>query len=183
MADETYDMKPAADGSYELLQLTLQEETYCQLRAEGATKRTAWKTAFGVEDIAAATLDTRVNRLEKRPEILSRITEIRRATMEAEAAKWETRRKEMLELLYNGARRVAHDPEQGGLGSACKAIAQLATMLGWNEPQKLEVTDTTNAIPKSETDSKLERLLQLTGKTPSTVPSAPSRTAEEDTEE
>ena len=164
MSEETITLSPAADGHYELLQLTLQEDSYCQLRAQGETKRAAWKTAFGTETVNEATLDTRVSRLEKRPEILARIAEIRREILETNALKWAKRREELMEILYSGAKRVARDPEQGGISAAVKAISQLASMLGWNEPQRFEIDagPTGTGLDTKEVSRKLDKLLELT---------------------
>ena len=162
MSDETLNLYPDKDGKFEVLQLTLQEENYCQLRAEGESRRAAWKTAYGVDGVNLATLDTRINRLEKRPEIIGRIAEIHREIVEANASKWAKRREELMEILYTGAKRVARDPEQGGLTVAVKAISQLAALLGWNEPQRLELTATASgAIDAKEVERKVDRLLQL----------------------
>lgn len=163
MADETITLTPNGDGQYEVLQLSLPEETYCQLRAQGETKRAAWKRAFGVKDINDATLDTRVSRLEKRPEIVGRIAEIRREIAEANQAKWEQRREELMEMLYHGALRVVHDPKQGGLPAAAKAVSTLGAMLGWNEPQRLEIAagPTGGALDAKEVTRKVDRLLEL----------------------
>lgn len=161
--DDTLSLYPNNEGQYEVLQLTLQEEAYCQYRAQGETKRAAWKAAYGQEKINEATLDTRVNRLEKRPEITGRIAEIHREIVEANQAKWNKRREELMELLYTGAKRVAHDPDQGGLGASVKAIGMLANILGWNEPQKLEVSaDVPNKVPQAVVEGKLSKLLELT---------------------
>lgn len=165
MADETVSLYPNEEGQFEILQLTLQEESYCQLRAQGETKRSAWKIAFGIEKVNEATLDTRVNRLEKRPEITGRINEIKREINEANAAKWAKRREELLELLYTGAKRVAYDPDQGGLGASVKAIGMISNILGWNEPQKLEVSaDVGGKVPATVVEGKLAKLLELTNK-------------------
>ena len=159
---DTLSLYPNEEGKYEILQLTLQEDSYCHLRAQGETKRTAWKTAFGTENVNDATLDTRVSRLEKRPEILSRIAEIHREIVEANQLKWAKRREELLEVLYAGAKRVARDPEQGGLGAAVKAIGMLANILGWNEPQRLELAATTSAaIDAKAVEQKVDKLLEL----------------------
>ena len=165
MADETITLTEKPDGQFALLQLSLQEETYCQIRAQGETKRAAWKRAFGVEEVNDATLDTRVSRLEKRPEIVARIAEIRREIIEANQAKWEKRREELMEMLYHGALRVAHDPKQGGLPAASKAVTTLAAMLGWNEPQRLEVASGPvggGALDAKEVSRKVDKLLELT---------------------
>ena len=180
MSDETVNLFQSPDGSFEVLQLSLQEENYCQLRAEGETRRTAWKTAYGVEGVNLATLDTRINRLEKRPEILSRIEEIHREIIEANQSKWNKRREELMEILYSGAKRVARDPEQGGIGAAVKAISQLANMLGWNEPQRLELTASQSAaMDAKEVERKVDRLLQLAegGDVPKTCAEGHARSA------
>ena len=163
MSDDTLTLSPNAEGQYELVQLSLQEESYCQLRAQGETKRAAWKTAFGEADVGEKTLDTRVSRLEKRPEIANRITEIQREIIEANALKWAKRREELMEVLYHGALRVARDPEQGGISAAVKAISQLANMLGWNEPQRLELAagPSGGALDAKEVNTKLDKLLEL----------------------
>lgn len=165
MSEETVSLYPNAEGQFELLQLTLQEDSYCQLRAQGENKRNAWKIAFGIENVNEATLDTRVNRLEKRPEITGRINEIKREIAEENAAKWAKRREELLELLYTGAKRVAHDPDQGGLNASVKAIGMLSNILGWSEPQKLEVSgDVGGKVPQGVVEGKIAKLLELTNK-------------------
>lgn len=165
MPGETITLIPNDKGVFDFPQLTLPEEAYCQLRAQGETRRTAWKQAFGTEDVGDKTLDSRVSRLEKRIEITRRIGEIRRDIAEANALKWAKRREELMEVLYTGALRVARDPEQGGISAAVKAISQLANMLGWNEPQRFEIdagTTTGNGLDAKAVNAKLDKLLELT---------------------
>ena len=167
MPGQTIDLEQNAQGVFDIPQLTLPEEAYCQLRAQGETRRTSWKQAFGTEDVCDKTLDSRVSRLEKRFEIERRIREIRREIAEANALKWAKRREELMEVLYHGALRVARDPEQGGIPAAVKAISQLSNMLGWNEPQRLEIDagpTTGNGLDAKEVSHKLDKLLELTTK-------------------
>lgn len=171
-------------------QLTLQEERYCALRSEGSGKRAAYREAFG-GDASDGTVDSAVNRLEKRPEIASRIAEMHRDFVEENAALWAQRKEEVCETMFHGIVTAARGGYMTGketrsnIHDAVKTIGMLADLKGWKEPEKLDIGGSGVGLDTKDVNSKLDKLLALTTKEESkskvegegsTVPSAPQRT-------
>ena len=154
-----------------MTEITLQEESYCQLRATGETKRSAYRKAYGASgiDVKDATVDTAVNRLEKRPEILARIAEVKTDYNEENKVKWAKRKEEVCESMYEGIRDAARGVLSKGkdgvmsIHDATKTIQVLAELKGWKEPEKIDIGPTAAAADQAEVNRKLDALLEKAG--------------------
>lgn len=164
MTDNAITLSPDKEGKYELVQLLWQEEVYCQLRAGGETGREAYRQAFG-DKFKDKTLDTKVSRLNERPEIQARIDEIKCHLTEEEVCKAEKRRKTLADKLYTGALLAVDNPKMGGLPAAVKVFLALGDMYGWMGPQRLQIearaTGPVGGFGPQEINGKLDKLLEL----------------------
>lgn len=164
MNEDAITLTPDAGGKYELVQLLWQEEVYCQLRAGGESGRKAYRQAFG-DKIKDKTLDTKVSRLNDRPEIQARIDEIKCHLTEEERCEAEKRRKKLADKLYTGALVAVDNPKMGGLPAAVKVFLALGDMYGWMGPQRLQIEARATTAPggfePKEINGKLDKLLEL----------------------
>ena len=130
MNSETIDLFPKSDGKYALVQMTLQEDHYCQLVAEGKARRAAYRLAFGKPLTTDNAIDQWIHRVkENRPDILARIGEYKTAILEERRELWMNRQWEALEKLWTVFLSTIGDPKLGMVGAKCYQL--MAATVGW----------------------------------------------------
>ncbi len=123
--------------------LTLIEEAYCQLVAIGKMPRDAYSEAYSVaitDDRRRRVIQKRVDRLMKRPDIVSRIAELAGEAKRKNREMWERRGEDLADRLYE---RVMEADKAGLLLSkgALKGIEVLAKLKGMNAPEETILKD------------------------------------------
>ena len=118
--------------------LTLMEEAFCQLVAQGQTAVAAYSEAFGkpaIDDRAKRLYTKRASNLAKRPDIAARIIEAKGEQKRRDREKWETRGNEIAEKLYS---RIIEADKAGELltRETLKGVEVLAKMKGMNAPEE-----------------------------------------------
>ena len=118
--------------------LTLMEERFCQLVALGKSAREAYSDAFSIaitDDRRKHSIDNKASRLQKRPDIMSRIVEAAGEARRQNREMWEKRGEDLADRIYT---RVMEADKAGMLLSkgALKGIEVLAKMKGLNAPEE-----------------------------------------------
>ena len=119
--------------------LTLIEERFCTLMAEGKTAREAYSEAFSLAITAdkrrVKMIDNRSGYLMKRADIISRIAELAGEAKRKNREMWERRGEDLADKLYE---RVMEAEKRGLLLSkgALKGIEVLAKLRGLNAPEE-----------------------------------------------
>lgn len=171
MDNETIDLCPEGGGKFTFTQMTLAEERYCQLVAEGKTRRGAYRLAFDKSLATDGAIDQWLHRVkENRPDILSRIEEYKAAVMEERREFWLNRQWEALEKLWLLFIASIGNPDLAMIG--IKAYHEMAGTLGWTQGSGPTTSVTVNAsaasvsgaLPQGEVNAKLQKLLELTDK-------------------
>ena len=130
MKNETIDLIPEGDGKFAYTQMTLDEDHFCQLVAEGkTTRRGAYRLAFNKPLATDNAIDQWLHRVkEKRPDIAARINEYKTAIMEERREFWMNRQWEALERLWSLFITSIGNPELAMI--ALKAYHEMAGTLG-----------------------------------------------------
>lgn len=172
MENETIDLCPEGDGKFTYTQMTLAEEHYCQLVAEGkTTRRGAYRIAFDKPLATDNAIDQWLHRVKgSRPDIAARIDEYKTAIMEERREFWMNRQWEALEKLWFLFITSIGNPDLAMMG--IKAYHEMAGTLGWTPGSGPTTSVTINnansanatagALPQGEVDAKLQKLLELT---------------------
>ena len=172
MESETIDLCPEGDGKFTYTQMTLAEEHYCQLVAEGKTsRRGAYRIAFDKPLATDNAIDQWHHRIkENRPDIAARINEYKAALMEERRELWMNRQWEALEKLWLLFISSIGNPELAMI--ALKAYHEIGGTVGWmngNGPTTSVTINNANgtnvtqgALTKNEADAKIQKLLELT---------------------
>ena len=172
MEEETKALVPVADGKVSYTQMTLAEEQFCELVAEGkATRRGAYRIAFDKPLATNGAIDQWLHRVkENRPDIAQRINEYKTAVMEERRELWLNRQWQALEKLWTVFIATIGNPELAMIG--VKTYQLMASTLGWTPGNgvtaNVTVNSTTNAVavtalPKEDANGKIEKLLELSG--------------------
>ena len=123
--------------------LTLMEERFCQLVALGKSAREAYSESFSIaitDDRRKHSIDNKASRLQKRPDIMGRITEAAGEARRQNREMWEKRGEDLADRIYT---RVMEADKAGLLLSkgALKGIEVLAKMKGLNAPEETVLKD------------------------------------------
>lgn len=172
MKNETIDLIPEGDGKFAYTQMTLDEDHFCQLVAEGkTTRRGAYRLAFNKPLATDNAIDQWLHRVkEKRPDIAARINEYKTAIMEERREFWMNRQWEALERLWSLFITSIGNPELAMI--ALKAYHEMAGTLGWASGSGPTTSVTINnsngantsggALPPADANAKIQKLLELT---------------------
>lgn len=172
MENDTLELSPDGSGKFAYKQMTLQEESYCELVAEGKSKRAAYRIAFDKPNATDNAIDQWAHRIkESRPDIQSRINEYKAEVMERRMEVWLNRQWEALDRLWLIFSTMLSNPETSMI--ALKAYQAIATTLGWTPGSGGSVTNVTvnnghagnaaeGALPQADANAKIQKLLELT---------------------
>ena len=172
MDNETIDLCPKDDGKFTYTQMTLAEEHYCELVAEGkTTRRGAYRIAFDKPLATDNAIDQWLHRVKaNRPDIVARIDEYKAAIMEERREFWLNRQWEALDKLWLVFISSIGNPDLAMIGIKC--YHEMAATLGWmngNGPTTSVTINNANgtnavagALPQGEVNAKLDKLLELT---------------------
>ena len=172
METETIDLCPEGDGKFTYTQMTLQEDHFCRLVAEGKVSRIeAYRIAFGKSesDIKDNAINQWLHRVkEHRPDILAQIEEFKTAIMERRREQWLNRMWEALDHLWFLFISCIGNPETAVI--AMKAYHEIAVTLGWMNGANPTASITINnsntataqgALPQQDANAKIAKLLEL----------------------
>ena len=172
MENETIDLYPEGDGKFTYTQMTLAEDHYCQLVAEGkTTRRGAYRLAFDKPLATDNAIDQWHHRIKKdRPDIAARISEYRTAILEERREFWLNRQWEALDKLWLLFIATIGNPDLAAIG--IKAYHEMGGTLGWtpanNPTTSVTINNangaiaTTGAVSKDEANAKIQKLLEHT---------------------
>lgn len=118
--------------------LTLMEEAFCQLVAQGQTAVAAYSEAFGkpaLDERAKRLYTKRASNLANRVDIAARIIDAKGEQKRRSREKWEARGEELAEKLYT---RIVQADKAGDLltRETLKGVEVLAKMKGLNAPEE-----------------------------------------------
>ena len=124
--------------------LTLMEERFCQLVALGKTARDAYSEAFSVaitDDRRKHSIDNRASRLQKRPDIMSRIAEAAGENKRRNREMWQSRGEQIAEGIFDAISRAIGSVTKDGKPcildrDTLKGVEVLAKLKGLNAPEE-----------------------------------------------
>lgn len=154
---------PNDSGQYGVVQLTFAEDKYCEERALGKKKRTAYRLAFPADaNTPDKTIDTAASRLEARAEIQARITEWILDKTEDEKIAFRADRQWAIEETRAQLKKLTIDPiafAKHGI----KLLEFLGKLEGWFV-ERLEVAATAGngdkALFSEEANARFQLLLE-----------------------
>lgn len=128
--------------------LTLMEEQFCQLVAVGKSAREAYSEAFSMaitDERRKHSIDNKASRLQKRADIISRITEAAGEARRKNREMWEGRGEEIAEGIYNAIVLAMNSVTKEGKPSilerdTLKGVEVLAKLKGLNAPEETILT-------------------------------------------
>lgn len=170
MESETIDLFPKSDGKFAVTQMTLDEEHYCRLVAQGMKRRAAYRLAFNKPNATDNAIDQWLHRVRKdRPEFAARIDEYKASVIEELREQWLYRQWEALERLWTVFLATIGDPKLAMVGVKCYQL--IAATVGWT-PSGTTTSVTINnantanasagALPQADANAKIQKLLELT---------------------
>ena len=169
MNDKTIDLCPEGDGKFTYTQMTLQEDHFCRLVAEGKVSRIeAYRTAFNRPDLNDNAINQWLHRVkEHRPDILAQIEEFRAAILERKREEWLNHMWEALDRLWLLFISCIGNPETAMI--AMKAYHEIAVTLGWingaNPIASVTINNSSSAsasagaLPQADANAKIQKLL------------------------
>lgn len=168
--EETIDLYQHGDGKFAYVQITFEEDHYCQLVAEGQKRRVAYRLAFNKPNATDNAIDQWIHRVKKdRPDIAARINELKAAIMDERRELWMNRQWEALEKLWLVFISTIGNPETAMIGIKCYQL--MGGTVGWTPGGGSSTSITINnsssataqgALPPSEANAKIAKLLELT---------------------
>lgn len=171
MSEETIALFDKGDGRFTYTQMTLAEEHYCELVAEGKhSRRAAYRVAFNKPDATNGAIDQWLHRVKKdRPDIAARIQEYKDAVTEERMELWMNRKWTALEHLWTVFLATIGDPKLSQVGAKCYQL--MAPSVGWMSGEGGSTTNITvnntavaGALPRADANAKIQKLLDLAEK-------------------
>ena len=170
MKEETIDLIPHGDGKFAIIQMTFDEDRFCQLVAEGQKRRAAYRLAFNKPNATDNAIDQWLHRVKKdRPDIAARINELKTAILDEQRELWMNRQWIALEHLWTVFLSTIGNPETAMIGVKCYQL--MGGTVGWTPSGGSSTSITINnsnnataqgALPPTEASAKIAKLLELT---------------------